>query len=35
MIEKTSTYADYNKDGEDMEIESIEMFGAIALGSDR
>jgi hypothetical protein len=34
MIAKTSTYADYNKNGEDMETESIEMFGAIALGSD-
>jgi CubicO group peptidase (beta-lactamase class C family) len=30
VIAKTSAYADYNKDGEDMEIESIEMFRAIA-----
>jgi len=35
MIAKTSIYADYNKEGEDMEIESIEMFEAIALGLDR
>jgi hypothetical protein len=35
MIAKISTCADYNKDGEDMEIESIEMFGVIALGLDR
>jgi len=36
VIAKTSAYADYTKDGEDMEIESIEMFRAIArdLGSD-
>jgi CubicO group peptidase (beta-lactamase class C family) len=30
VIAKTSAYADYNKDGDDMEIESIEMFRAIA-----
>jgi CubicO group peptidase (beta-lactamase class C family) len=30
VIAKTSAYADYNKDGSDMEIESIEMFRAIA-----
>jgi len=30
VIAKTSAYADYNKDGENMEIESIEMFRAIA-----
>ncbi len=32
VIAKTSAYADYNKDGDDMEIESIEMFRAIARG---
>lgn len=30
VIAKTSAYADYNKDGEAMEIESIEMFREIA-----
>lgn len=30
VIVKTSAYTDYNKDGDDMEIESIEMFRAIA-----
>lgn len=30
VIAKTSAYTDYNKDGSDMEIESIEMFRAIA-----
>jgi CubicO group peptidase (beta-lactamase class C family) len=30
VIAKTSAYADYNRDGDDMEIESIEMFRAIA-----
>jgi len=30
VIAKTSAYKDYNKDGDDMEIESIEMFRAIA-----
>ena len=30
VIAKTSAYTDYNKDGDDMEIESIEMFRAIA-----
>lgn len=30
VIAKTSAYADYNEDGEDMEIESIEVFRAIA-----
>lgn len=30
VIAKTSAYADYNKDGFDMEIESIEMFREIA-----
>jgi hypothetical protein len=30
VIAKTSAYADYNKDGDNMEIESIEMFRAIA-----
>jgi hypothetical protein len=35
MIAKTSTCAGYNKDGKDMEIEFIEMFGTIALGLDR
>ncbi|MFA5323924.1 MAG: serine hydrolase [Smithella sp.] len=30
VIAKTSAYVDYNKDGFDMEIESIEMFRAIA-----
>jgi CubicO group peptidase (beta-lactamase class C family) len=30
VIAKTSAYDDYNKDGFDMEIESIEMFRAIA-----
>ncbi|MGV7928067.1 MAG: serine hydrolase domain-containing protein [Spirochaetota bacterium] len=32
VIAKTSAYADYNRDGDDMEIESIEMFRAIARG---
>jgi len=32
VIAKTSAYRDYNKDGDDMEIESIEMFRAIARG---
>ena len=35
VIAKTSAYADYNKDGEDMEIESIEMFRAIARNLGR
>ena len=30
VIAKTSAYVDYNKDGDDMEIETIEMFRAIA-----
>jgi CubicO group peptidase (beta-lactamase class C family) len=30
VIAKTSAYPDYNKDGDDMEIESIEMYRAIA-----
>ena len=30
VIAKTSAYADYNKDGDAMEIETIEMFRAIA-----
>ena len=30
VIAKSSAYADYNKDGDDMEIETIEMFRAIA-----
>ena len=30
VIAKTSAYTDYNKDGDDMERESIEMFRAIA-----
>lgn len=30
VIAKTAAYRDYNKDGDDMEIESIEMFRAIA-----
>jgi CubicO group peptidase (beta-lactamase class C family) len=32
VIAKTSAYPEYNKDGDDMEIESIEMFRAIAKG---
>ncbi len=30
VIAKSSAYVDYNKDGDDMEIETIEMFRAIA-----
>lgn len=30
VIAKTSAYADYNKDGDDMELESIEMFREMA-----
>ncbi len=32
VIAKSAAYADYNKDGDDMEIESIELFRAIARG---
>lgn len=35
VIAKTSAYSDYNKDGEDMEIESIEVFRAIARNLGR
>lgn len=35
VIAKTSAYADYNKDGDAMEIESIEMFRAIARNISR
>ncbi len=35
VIAKTSAYVDYNKDGDDMEIESIEMFRAIAKNMGR
>ncbi len=35
VIAKTSAYENYNKDGDDMEIESIEMFRAIARGMGR
>lgn len=30
VIAKTSAYADYNKDGDEMEYESVEMFRAVA-----
>ncbi len=32
VIARTSAYTDYNKDGDDMEIESIEVYRAIAKG---
>ncbi|MEN6423228.1 MAG: serine hydrolase, partial [Smithella sp.] len=35
VIAKTSAYSDYNKDGEDMEIESIEVFRTIARNLGR
>ncbi|HOW83917.1 MAG TPA: hypothetical protein PK573_15255, partial [Spirochaetota bacterium] len=35
VIAKSSAYPDYNTDGEDMEIESIEMFRSIARNIGR